>query len=564
MSRWLSRSVFAGVTAFFAVFFLLPLAGTVRTALTDAQGELTLEFLLEVFRNPLYREGLLNAAVIAVLTTLGCLLVAMPLALLSVRYRFPGQTLLSALLLMPLILPPFVGALGMQAMLGQAGALNSGLIAAGLMSAQQPVDWLGEGRLAGVVLMNVLHLYPIVYLNLSASLSQVDPTLEEAAASLGCPPWRRFWRVTLPLTWPGVLAGCSIAFIWAFTELGVPLMFDYDRVTAVQIFNALKDLSNNPFPSALVVVLLGFSTVFYAASRRLMRHDVSAGGGRATLARVPVALTGMAGLACAGLFGSVIALALWPHVGVVLMALSGDWYQTVLPAQMTLAHFQVALGHELTLTSIANSLQYSSWATLLDLVLGLAVAWIVVRGTERGRAWLDALAMLPLAVPGIVMAFGYLALSREGQPLHGLIRGDDPWLLLVAAYALRRLPYVVRSVSAGLQQISPSLEEAARTLGAPPLRTLWRITVPLLAPSLLAGGLLAFAFAMLEVSDSMILAQRTIHFPITKALYTLSATLGDGPAQAAALGVWSMVFLSVTLIGAGVILGRRLGALFRA
>ncbi|GAB6048563.1 iron ABC transporter permease [Methyloparacoccus murrellii] len=564
MSPRLERLVSVAAALFFGLFFVLPIWGTLRAAFVDPAGGHTLAFVGEVFRHPLYREGLVNSFLIAVLSTLGCLMLALPLAVAYVRYTFPGRTLCNSLLLTPLILPPFVGALGVQAMLGQAGALNSLLTGLGLISAERPIDWLGEGRLAGVVLMNVLHLYPIVYLNVAASLANLDPALEEAAANLGCPPWRRFWRITLPLTLPGLFAGAAIAFIWAFTELGVPLIFDYARVTSVQIFSAIKDLNDNPFPYALVVVLLFFTTLFYALGRLALRGDWSGGGGRATTARTPVALAGARGWLCAAGFLGVIALALLPHAGVVLMSLAGDWYRTVLPQPLTLAHYRGALGHELTLTAIANSLKYASLATLLDAVLGVAVAWAVVRGTTRWRHWLDTLAMLPLAVPGIVMAFGYLALSREGQPLHGLMLGEDPVLLLVIAYAMRRLPYVVRSAAAGLQQVSPALEEAAQNLGAAPLRALWRITLPLVAPNLLAGGLLAFAFAMLEVSDSMILAQQTVTFPITKAIYTLASALGDGPAQAAALGVWSMLFLTLTLIAAGLALGRRLGALFRA
>ena len=563
MSPWMSRTVFLVVAVFFLLFFLLPIWGTLRTAFQDLNGHFTLEFVLEVFRNPLYREGLINSFLIAVLTTLGCLLLALPLAVAYVRYRFPGRGLLNSLLLTPLILPPFVGALGVQMMLGQAGALNSLLAGLGLIDAARPVDWLGEGRLIGVVLMNVLHLYPIVYLNVSASLANLDPALEEAAANLGCPPWRRLWRVTLPMILPGIFAGSAIAFIWAFTELGVPLIFDYDRVTSVQIFGAIKDLNNNPFPYALVVVLLFFTTLFYAGSKLLFQGDVAGGGGRATTGRSLIDLDGPRGWLCSLGFLGVIGLALLPHAGVVLMSMARDWYQTVLPVEVTLSHFRAALGHELTLSAIANSLKYSALATGLDLLLGIGVAWVVVRGTLRGRQVLDAMAMLPLAVPGIVMAFGYLALSREGQPLHGLMLGEDPLLLLVVAYAMRRLPYVVRSAAAGLQQVSPALEEAALNLGAPPLRTLTRVTLPLVTPNLVAGALLAFSFAMLEVSDSMILAQQTIYFPITKAIYTLASALGDGPAHAAALGVWSMVFLTITLIGAGVVLGKKLGGLFR-
>lgn len=563
MSQALSRAVYLATAVFFVLFFLLPIWGTLHTAFLDARGGPTLDYVLEVFRNPLYREGLENSAMIAVFTTLGCLLVALPLAYAYVRYQFPGRTLLNSLLLIPLILPPFVGALGVQAMLGQAGALNSLLMALGLVRAEQPIDWLGEGQMAGVIVMNILHLYPIVYLNVAAALANLDPALEDAAANLGCPPWRRLWRVTLPLTLPGLFAGSAIAFIWAFTELGVPLMFDYDRVTSVQIFAAIKDLSNNPFPYALVVVLLFFTTVFYIGSTLLLRGDLAGGGGRATGGASLMVLSRPTGLLCMTGFLAIIGLALLPHLGVVLLSLATDWYRTLLPARLTLAHYGGALGHELTLVAIANSLKYSTLATGLDVLLGVGVAWVVVRSTLRGRQLLDAMAMLPLAVPGIVMAFGYLALSREGQPLDWLMLGEDPLLLLVVAYAMRRLPYVVRSCAAGLQQISPTLEEAAQNLGAPPWRGLARITLPLLAPNVLAGALLAFSFAMLEVSDSMILAQQTRYFPITKAIYSLASALGDGPGLAAALGVWSMVFLTLTLLGAGAVLGQKMGALFR-
>jgi iron(III) transport system permease protein len=176
---------------------------------------------------------------------------------------------------------------------------------------------------------------------------------------------------------------------------------------------------------------------------------------------------------------------------------------------------------------------------------------------------LDAMAMLPLAMPGLVLAFGYLAMTRPGQPFEGLVWNEDPIWILVIAYAVRRLPYVVRSAAAGFQQTSVSLEEAAQNLGCPPLKALRRITLPLISANLIAGGLLAFSFAMLEVSDSLILAEQQPHYPITKAIYALVTSLGTGPNLASALGVWAMLFLAVTIVGAGIVLGKKLGALFR-
>ncbi|MCB1276466.1 iron ABC transporter permease [Prosthecobacter sp.] len=563
MSKTLSLLIFLVMTAFFACFFAYPIWAALETAFRGPDHKFTLDYVSEVFLNALYREGLWNSFIIAVWTTLGALCVALPLAVCYVRFAFPGRALLNSLVLMPMILPPFVGAIGIKTMLGQAGALNSLLINLGLMDAMHPTDWLGQHRMLGIIIMEVLHLYPIIYLNAAAALSNLDPALEEAAANLGSNAWNRFWRVTLPLIMPGVFAGGTIVFVWSFTEMGVPLLFDYDRVTAVQVFRSINDLSGNPFPYALVAVMLVFSTLFYLTSKLLFGSSSAGGGGRATTGRETINLPSWLGWACTAFFAFVTFLAVLPHLGVVLLSFSKDWYGTVIPHSLTLEHYRDALGHELTLSSIANSLKYSALAMLLALFLGIGVAYVSVRTRIWGRQILDAMAMLPLAVPGIVMAFGYLAMTREGQPFHWLMLGEDPLLLLVIAYAVRRLPYVVRSAAAGFQQVSPTLEEAAQNLGARPEKALWRITLPLVTPNLVAGGLLAFSFAMLEVSDSMILAQQSAYFPITKAIYSLVLALGSGPNLASALGVWAMIFLAVTILGAGVILGKKLGALFR-
>jgi iron(III) transport system permease protein len=565
MNERTARIVHISLLVFFGLFFIAPILVTIRGAFVSPDTGFTLSYVAEVFANPLYREGLWNSFVMAVFSTLGCMLVALPLALIYVRFNFPGRALLNSLMLLPMVLPPFVGAIGIKSMLGSMGAVNAFLIQLGLMDPNDPVDWLGEGQMAGIVIMNVLHLYPILYLNVAAALANLDPALEEAASNLGCPPLKKLFRVTLPLIMPGVFAGGTITFIWAFTELGVPLVFDYDRVTSVQIFNSLRDLSGNPFPYALVVVMLAFTAVFFAISKLVFEPKMAGGGGgRATMGREMQTLPIGAGLISAAAFIFIIGLAVLPHIGVVLLSVADDWYGTVIPSAFTSEHYRDALGHELTLSAISNSLKYASLATLLDLIIGIAIAYIVIRTRLPGRQLLDAMAMLPLAVPGLVLAFGYLAMSREGQMFHFLMLGENPVILLVIAYSVRRLPYVVRSASAGLQQVSPSLEEAAQNLGAPPERALWRITLPLVAPNLIAGGLLAFSFAMLEVSDSMVLAEQTVHYPITKAIYSLIGALGSGPSLAAALGVWAMLFLAVTMAGAAVVLGKKLGALFRA
>ncbi len=516
------------------------------------------------FSNPVYLEGLRNALAMGAMSTVLALVIAMPLAFLADRFLFPGKKLFSALLLVPMILPPFVGAIGIRQIFGQMGALNALLAHLGLLRHDAvPVDWLGGGRFWAVVGMNAMHLYPILYLNIAAALANIDPAMEEAAENLGCTEFRKFYKITLPLIMPGLFAGGTIVFIWAFTELGVPLMFDYTRVTPVQIFYGLKAIGGNPFPYALVVITLVSTALLYLTSKLLFGRADFAAVGKATTESGARRLGGWRAVLCVGAFAAVSFVALLPHLGVILVSFAGDWYHSVLPNTWTLAHYKEALGHDLTVPSIINSLKYSSLATVFDLVLGVGIAWVIVRTGNRWRHVLDAAAMLPLAIPGLVLAFGYIAMTQPGRAFAFLDPSRDPTALLVIAYAVRRLPFVVRSAVAGLQQTSPTLEEAAMNLGAPPLRALRRITMPLITANILAGGLLAFSFAMLEVSDSLILAQRSVDFPITKAIYELFQLLGNGRYLSSALGVWAMVFLGLTILAASRLLGKKMGALFR-
>ena len=567
MKRGHAITITLVITLLFGVFFIYPAGMVVKQAFegTRADGShfFTLDFFAAVFRNPIYREGLLNAFALGIVSTVVTLAIAFPLALVGHRYDFFGKPVLGVLILAPMILPPFVGAVGVKQMLGVNGALNALLIKSGLMEADLPYDWLANGRFVGIVLMNALHLYPILYMNIAAALSNLDPAMEQAAENLGCPPWRRFFRITLPLAMPGVFAGASIVFIWAFTELGVPLVFDYARVAPVQIFDGLKGLDKNPIPYALTAILLIVAAVVFAFSKLVMGRSPLGTAPRPKGRSSSLRVRGWKSAACSLFFIGVFVIASIPHLGVLLLSLAGRWYGTVVPDQLTARHYLEALGNGLVVPSIQNSLLYAGCATMIALVIGVSVAWVVVRSNLKSRNWLDALVMMPLAVPGLVMAFGYLSLSQQGKAFHFLVgAGGSPFFLIVIAYAIRRLPYIVRAAVAGLQQSNPALEEAARSLGATPVRTLRRVALPLIGANLAAGAILAFAFAMLEVSDSLILAQQQQHYPITKAIYTLLSTLGNGTELAAALGVWAMIFLSAAIMGAAVLGGKR-GGLFK-
>jgi iron(III) transport system permease protein len=580
-----------------ATCLLWPLWLTVQGAFrTHDDDGWTLWHVSEVLRDPVTRDGLLHALAIAACVTAGTLLLCLVPAIVLSRCRFVGRSLLWGLLLLPMILPPFVGAIGLRHLLGREGAVNALLLDTGLLS--QTIDFTGRGGFWSVVLLETLALYPIVLMNLTAALANLDPAMEEAGAGLGAGAWTRFRRITLPLIRPGAFAGGVIVFIWAFTELGTPLMFEYRSVTSVQIFEGLKDMESSRRPYALVAVMLTVAMLMYTLGRRVAAGGPEAMQAKVQMRRHEIELRGWRLAWCWVGLGSLAFVAALPHLGTVLASLTppGRWHGTVLPSAWTLAGWRDAMTHPLAVGSIRNSLLLSLLATLAAVVVGLVAARLTVRGRIRGRGVVDALVMLPLAVPGLVMAFGFVAMSLEWpfggrmpgwlegpasavlpaswsawlrqaplRPLVDILGADpNPFPLLATAYAIRRLPYVARSAAAGLQQTSVTLEEAALGLGASRWTMNRRVVLPLVGASVLAGGLLAFSFSMLEVSDSLLLAQRERDFPITKAIYTLYDRLGDGELISSAMGVWAMALLAVTLLAAAGMMGRRMGALFRA
>jgi iron(III) transport system permease protein len=316
---------------------------------------------------------------------------------------------------------------------------------------------------------------------------------------------------------------------------------------------------------------LAASAVLYLAGKIFWGRELGAATTRASTAASSRRLHGIAAVGAAAPFVLVLLLAILPHVSVILTSFTatGQWYRSVLPHSFTLSHYGAALLDDLAVPSVRNSVVYATAATVLAVCVGLTAAVVIVRGRIRGHGAIDALAMLPLAVPGLVLAFGYLAISvslkqRFGRRLPMWLDVQEmPVAFLIIAYATRRLPYVVRSAVAGLQQTPRDLEAAASNLGAGRFTVLRRITIPLIAANLIAGALLAFAFALLEVSDSLILAQRSAYFPITRAILELAQRLGDGLYIASALGVWAMLLLSMTLLAANSLLGRRMGAMFQ-
>lgn len=524
--------------AFFSLFMVYPLAHVLLQAFV-LEGSFSLHFFGVMLSTDLYRSVLFNSLNLAITVTGISSLIAYPLALSLSRYQIPLSSPLHAVLLAPLVVPPFVGVLGVRQLLSRFGSVNVFLLDAGLIST--PIQWLGGGNILGIIALQVIHLVPILYLSIRASLENTHISLEEAAIMSGASQWSILRRITLPLSIPGWFSGATLVFIASFTDLGTPLIFEYRHVLSVQIYNMLSDLQENPVGYSFVVSTCVLSLSLFLISRASVFTGSFSGSGRSREgdSKRDLSPPFTVFITCAIVFYAATACV--PQLAVILVALSDEWFMSVLPQRWTLGHFQEVMLHSLTARSLVISVVLSLLASLATIVVGFFTAYLVCRGRGWLRHVFEALSLIPLAIPGLVFAFGFIG-AFAGTILDNRV---NPFPLLIVAYTIRRLPAMVRSVTAGLQEASRSLEESALMVGAGPLTITRRITFPLIKRHLMVGAMLTFAYSMIEVSDSLFLALEAKFYPVAKAIYALMGR-PDGLEVASALGVVVMVLMLIT------------------
>ncbi len=535
-------SLFQALTAllialFLLAFLVIPVLNVVYIAFSDGSGGLTLSHFGAFFGISLMQESFWNSLIVALVSVFFASVIALPLAYLTIRFEFRGALLVQTLGVLPLIMPPFVGAVAMQLIFGRSGAVNL------LLN-----DWFGvsiplmEG-LTGVVFVESLHYFPFILLNLTVALNNIDSAMEESAQNLGAHGLRLFRRIVFPLAMPGYVAGASLVFIKVFDDLGTPLVLNVTNMLAPQAYLRITSVGlEDPIGYVISVIMVAFSLLALWLSAQVLKgKDYSTtqrGGSSLMRRRLSPAQSALSYL----WIGLLLLLVLSPHIGIVLLSLSKVWSFSVVPDAYTIEHYKTVLIDSPRM--IVNTLLYCGLAALLDVVIGTAIAYLILRTKLPGRKALDFMASAALAIPGIVLAIGYLR-TFKGLTLPGI---DDPittlWIMIAIAYAVRRLPYVLRSCMAALQQVSVSLEEAAENLGATKTRTIRRIVVPLMASGILAGFVTSFITAAVELSATIMLTTAQSDAPMSYGIYLyMQSIAGRGPG--AALGVLAVIIVAV-------------------
>ncbi|MCZ2441072.1 MAG: iron ABC transporter permease [Burkholderiales bacterium] len=535
---------FGLILAFLLLFLILPVGTVIYTAFVNEVGGLTLGHFANFFGQGVFRESFFNSLWVALATTFFASVIAVPLAYLTVRFEFRGALLIQTLGVLPLIMPPFVGAVALQLIFGRSGSVNLLLD-----------DWLGftipiMDGLVGVTFVESIHYFPFILLNLVAAMRNIDGAMEESALNLGARGWRLFRRVIFPLAMPGYLAGAALVFVKVFDDLGTPLVMGVTNMLAPQAYLRITSVGvDDPLGYVISVIMIAFSILALWLAARVMKgkdYATLQKGGSALQKR---RLTAWESALAYGWIVLILLVTLAPHIGILLMSFAKVWSFSVLPDAYTLEHYGTVFADANHM--IGNTLLYCLLAAGLDVVIGTAIAYLILRTQLPARRWLDYLASAALAIPGLVLAIGYLRLFKGVQlpftetPLVGT------WVLIMLAYAVRRLPYALRSCMAALQQVHVSLEEAAQSLGATRLSTIRRVMVPLMAGGILAGFVTSFITAAVELSATLLLASTESQAPMSYGIYLYMQSIsGRGPG--AALGV-----LAVVVVGLGTYLSHR-------
>ncbi|WP_162130378.1 iron ABC transporter permease [Herbaspirillum sp. YR522] len=531
------------VTVFLLLFLVWPVAVVVLAALGIGGEGFTLGYLRSFFDQALYRDAFLNSMRVALSSVAGASLIAVPLAWIAVRLQLRAGWPLQLLGILPLIMPPFVAAFSLQPILGNSGVLNL------LLERRWDIRLsLMEGT-NGVILVESIHYFPFILLNLMAALRRVDLAMEESALTLGGRSARLFWRIIVPLALPGYLAGAAIVFIRAFEDLGTPLVLGvtnllapltYLRVTTNGIDDALSYV--------IALIMLLFSALTWWCIVHLFRDRVQAympylQGGQAHPLQ-PV--RNWPGAAAAFWIAAVALVVLMPYLGLLALSMADIWSFSILPDSWTFRHFS-ALAPEAG-DPLFNTLLYGGVAAIIDVVLAMVLAHLVLRSQLRWRRALELLAGAALAVPGLVLALGYLRMSRE-MPLS--LNAMSPLVSSVGmtmAYAVQQLPYALMACMVALRAIDPAMEEAAASLGSSRWRALRRVRLPLMAGGIALGAILSFMVSATELSIAMLLCNAEEQAPLSYEIY-LNMQSVSGRGAGAALGMVAIAALLMLTAG---------------
>lgn len=514
-----------------AIFIVYPFAKLFYQSFFPKGGTFSLSNYAKFFSKKYYMVGLRNSMLICVCTTILGTLIGIPMAYISTRFNIWGKRIINMAVVLSMLSPPFIGAYSWILLLGRAGFITKLLEKIG-------IEIGSIYGFQGILLVFTLKLFPYVYMYVSTALKNFDSSLEEASESLGVHGFKRIWHVTLPVIMPTILSAALIVFMTSLADFGTPMLIGEGfKTLPVMIYERyLSEVSSNAsFASTLSVIIVSCSLLVLAIQKIIIaRKNYTMSAMRPP--EVVKLSTGKRILATFAV-GFVALLAVLPQITVVVTS----FLKTNGPLFVkgfSLDSYRAILGK--LSTNIRNTFTFSVIAIIIMMILGLLLAYIIVRRKGKIANLLDTLVMFPYVIPGSVLGISLiLAFNQKPIILTGTV------LILVVSYTIRKLPFTLRSSIATLYQIDPAIEEASISLGVPPMKTFAKTTAILMLPGMLSGAVLSFIATINELSSTIILYSGKTG-TISVAIYT--EIFKDGYGTAAALATILTVSTVIALI----------------
>lgn len=523
MNKRFHWDFWAGVTllsiAVFALFLIYPLFSLFVSAFQDAStGAWSMQNFVHFFERKYYYQSMINSFSVTTCVTILAVIIGTIVAYFMTLYKIKFKSAVEICIVISLLSPPFIGAYSWILIGGRNGYVTRFL-------AQYGIDFPSIYGFAGILLVLTLKLYPFIYLYVAGAMKNIDSALIEAAESLGCSGIRKVVTIIVPLITPTILAGALMVFMNAMADFGTPMLIGEGyNVMPVMIYsefiNEVGDQANFAAAMAALMVLIT-STIFMLQKYVVNRKSFT----MSSLRPLPVGeLHGLRKVIVHLFIYTLVALSMIPQLVVIYTSFlktsssifvdgySLDSYRTIFDS----------LG-----TAISNTYLFSTTAMIAIVFLGMTIAYL----TTRKKSWLteiiDTLSMFPYIIPGSVLGITLL-LAFNDEPL--LLSGTAA--IIIISLIIRRLPYTLRSSSAILYQLSPSMEEASISLGASPLKTFFKITAVMMLPGVMSGAIISWITAINELSSSIILftgATKTmsvaIYTEVIRASYGTAAAL---------------------------------------
>lgn len=534
------------------LFLLYPIGKTMLSSFVKQGDDIALENLTlsnfaRFFTSPLYKQAFLNSLVVSLSTTVIATLLALPAAYAVARIKIPFRNLIMSLSVIPLIAPPFIGAYSWVVLLGRQGIIT-----------HYASEWFGLQLPSvfgpfGIILALSVAYFPFVFLIVQGALAAADPYIEESASLMGASRWRLLRTITFPLVLPSILAGSLTVFIRALGNVGVPSVLggDFYVLPTLILFQVdgffnLNGASAIAIVNVLLVLVVLLIMQRVAGQKRFVTLTGTTRGARRSVSRR------------ARIFGTIycwglLTVALLPQLVVLYSSFAERWAGTLFPTQYGLGNYRLILKD--VLTPITNSLTLATIATVLALLFGVITAYVSLRKRFKGSWMIDLTIMLPFVLPGIVTGVAYLTTFNSGRII---LTGTAT--ILVLGYFIRRLAYAFRAISAAIGQVDPHLEEASAISGAGWIGTMRKVTIPLIAPGILAGGILVFSTLIGELSVTIMLFSgkwKTVSIAIFE--YLTSHRM----APASALGSIVVLITLILVFAASRLMGKSMADMFK-